>query len=51
MLVWCYIGESCIDSEQYFGEQDQYFDDQQDQQENFEQCKYSMGLSFLSYSL
>ena len=41
---------SSIDGEQYFGEQDQYFDDQQDQQEFAEQGKYSMGSSLLSYS-
>ena len=40
---------SSIDGEQYIGEQDQYFEDQ-DQQENFEQEKYRMGSSLLSYS-
>jgi hypothetical protein len=38
---------SSIDGEQYVGDQDQYLDDQQ---EYFEQGKYSMGLSLLSYS-
>jgi hypothetical protein len=41
---------SSIDGEQYFGEQDQYFDDQQDQQKFAEQGKYSMGSSLLTYS-
>jgi hypothetical protein len=42
---------SSIDGEQYFGEQDQYFDNKQDQQEKFEQGKYSLGSSLLSHSL
>jgi len=38
-----------IDGEQYEGDQ-QYYDDQEQQQDHFEQSKYSMGLSLLSYS-
>ena len=38
-----------IDGEQYEGDQ-QYYDDQEQQQDHFEQGKYSMGLSLLSYS-
>lgn len=42
MLVWWCNDESSIDGEQFFGEEDQYFDDQQDQQETFEdQGKYN----------
>ena len=40
---------SSIDGEKYVGDQEQYFEDQ-DQQENFEQGKYSIGSSLLSYS-
>ena len=36
-----------INGEQYFVDKDQYF---HDQQENFEQGKYCMGSSLLSYS-
>jgi hypothetical protein len=35
---------SSIDGEQYYSDQEQYFD-KQDQQEHFEQGKYSMGPS------
>ena len=40
MLLWL----SSIDGEQFMGDQEYYFDEQ-DQQERFIQGKYSMGLS------
>jgi hypothetical protein len=42
------ISWSSIDGEQFVGDQEQYFDEQ-DRQEYFEQGKYSMGSSLLSY--
>jgi hypothetical protein len=41
-------GWSSIDGEQFVGDQEPYFE--QDLQDQFEQGKYSMGLSLLSYS-
>jgi len=38
---------SSIVSEQYVGEQDEVFDDQQERQESFDQGKYNLGLSLL----
>ena len=46
MLLWL----SSIDGKQIVGDQEYYFD-KQDQQEHFVQGKYSMGSSLLSYSL
>ena len=46
MLLWL----SSIDGEQFVGEQEYYFDEQ-DQQEQFAQCKYNMGSSMFSYQL
>ena len=43
-LTW-----SSIDGEQFVGDQEQYFEDQ-DQQDYFEQEKYSMWSSLMSYS-
>ena len=37
--------------EQYFGDQDLYLDDQQDQQEQLDQGKYSIGFSFCDHDL
>ena len=45
MLLWL----SSIDGEQFVGDQEYYFD-QQDQQEHFVQGKYIMGSSLLSYT-
>ena len=42
LLYWWWS----VDGEKYDGEQGQYFNEQ-DQQEHFEQGKYSMGLSLL----
>jgi hypothetical protein len=39
---------SSIDGEQFIG--DQELSNEQDQQDQFDQGKYSMGLSLLSYS-
>ena len=36
-----FVGESGIDGEQFFGEEDQSLEDQQDQQESFDQGKYN----------
>ena len=46
MLLWL----SSIDGEQFMGDQEYYFDEQ-DQQEPFAQGKYSMGSSLFSYQL
>jgi hypothetical protein len=47
----CVLGLlSSPDSEQFFGDQEQYFEEL-DQQNYFDQGKYSMRLSLLSYSL
>ena len=43
MLLWL----SSIDGEQFMGDQEYYFDEQ-DQQEHFVQGKYSMGSSLFS---
>ena len=46
MLLWL----SSIDGEQYVGDQEYYFDEQ-DQQEHFVQGKYSMGSSLFPIHL
>jgi hypothetical protein len=47
----CVLGLlSSLDGEQFFGDQEQYFEEL-DQKNYFDQGKYSMGLSLLSYSL
>ena len=46
MLLWL----SSIDGEQFVGDQEYYFDEQQ-QQEYFVQGKYSMGLSLFPIHL
>jgi hypothetical protein len=45
MLLTCW---SSIDGEQFIGDQEFFYE--QDQQDQFDQGKYSMGLSLLSYS-
>jgi predicted helicase len=42
-------GWSSLDGEKFVGDQELYYE--QDLQDQFEQGKYSMGLSLLSYSL
>ena len=46
MLLWL----SSIDGEQFVGDQEYYFNEQ-DQQEHFDQVKYSMGSSFFLFTL
>ena len=46
MLVWL----SSVDDEQFVGDQEYYFDEQ-DQQEHFVQGKYSMGSSLFLFTL
>jgi hypothetical protein len=46
MLLMCW---SSIDGEQFVGDQEFFYE--QDHQDQFDQGKYSMGMSLLSYSL
>jgi hypothetical protein len=42
---------SSIDGETFYGDQEQYFDKQDQQEQYFDQGKYNMGSSLTFYSL
>jgi hypothetical protein len=42
---------SSINGEQFVGDQEQYFEEQDQQELYFDQDKYNMGSSLISYSL
>jgi hypothetical protein len=49
---WLYVDVlSSIDGEQFYGDQEQYFDEQNQQEQYFDQGKYNIGSSLTSYSL
>jgi hypothetical protein len=45
------VVSSSIDGEQFVGDQEQYFGEQDQQELYFDQGKYNMGSSLTSYSL